>query len=437
MDMAGREGKAWFVAAVAALLTGCTSGDQPGTVPAGSDGSTTVITWLASPMTQDTNDPRQPLIDAFEKAHPSITVDLIPGPQSTDALRDLLRSRLDNAASGGIPDVYLGDLIWPAAFGHDHLAIPLSDHEPRDFWSRFVPGLVAGATYRGAIYAAPLFRDQGLLYYRRDLLAAAGMPVPTTWEQLAQEAAALQARGAVKYGYIWTGTAYEGLTCVWTELMSDAGGRGLNQGGTRSAIDSPESLLALRFLRSLLADGITPMDVASFQETQVTAVFVAGQAAFARNWNSMYDGVRTAGIQDIVGVAPLPTFEGRPAPGSSTTGGWNLYVNPSTRHLGADLEFIRWMTDVDAQEILAREYHDIPVNTHVVDEKDLQAASPVLAAIAGTAAISRPAATTVYPDVSRAIYTNVSNAILGQQRPEDALSAARTQIDAALARGSP
>jgi trehalose/maltose transport system substrate-binding protein len=438
MDMAGREGRAW----VGAALTGVLLAACGGTSLAPAAGSSPIaITWLAGPITQDANDPRQVLIDAFEKAHPSITVELISGPTSTDALRDTLRNRLTGAATAAAPDVYLGDLIWPAAFAHDRLALPLSRYLPSDFWTRFVGGpgggLVQGATYRGAIYAAPFFRDQGLLYYRRDLLQRAGMNVPTTWEQLAQEAAALQAQGSVRYGFVWTAAPYEGLTCVWTELMSDAGGQVLNPAGTRSTIDSPESLQALRFLRSLLASGVSPPDVATFQEPQVTAAFVGRQTAFARNWNSLYDVARTAGMQDLVGVAPLPTFAGHPEPGASTAGGWNLFVNPRTAHLQAALEFIRWMTDVDAQEIMAGEYHDIPVNAVVQDESDLRSSSPVLGAVARTTVVPRPAGTPAYTAVSRAVYGNVSGVIQGRLRPEDALSAASAQIDAALPRGSP
>jgi multiple sugar transport system substrate-binding protein len=433
--MAIREGRAWVAAAVVAMvLPGCEAAQQ---APAPTGASQVVITWLASPITQDVNDPRQVLIDAFERAHPSIRVELISGPTSTDALRDLLRGRLADRTSSGVPDVYLGDLIWPAAFAQDGLALPLSDHLRRDFWNRFVPGLVQGATYRGVVYAAPFFRDQGLLYYRRDLLLRAGLRVPTTWGQLMGEAMALQAQGLVRYGFLWTGAKYEGLTCMWMEVMTDAGGQVMGQSGTRSAIDSPQSLQALRFLRSLVTSGVTPLDVANFQEPQVTTAFEGEQAAFARNWNSLYDAVRTAGVQDVVGVAPLPTFDGQQQPGFSTAGGWNLYVNPRTTHLEAALEFIRWMTDVDAQEVMAREYHDIPVTASVQGEVSLSAASPVLTAVTRTRVVPRPAGTPAYPAVSKAIYANVGDAILGARSPEDALRDAGAQIDAALAHGSP
>jgi len=87
--------------------------------------------------------------------------------------------------SGGsaTPDVFTGDVTWPGQFGADQLALPLSEHLPPDYWSQFAAGLVQGASYQGKVYGSPLLVDQGFLYYRKDVLAKAGMSPPTAWEQ--------------------------------------------------------------------------------------------------------------------------------------------------------------------------------------------------------------------------------------------------------------
>ena len=51
-------------------------------------------------------------------------------------------------------------------------------------WSTFSNGLVPSVTYDNQVYAAPLFTDNAFLFYRKDLLQKANLPVPTTWEQL-------------------------------------------------------------------------------------------------------------------------------------------------------------------------------------------------------------------------------------------------------------
>lgn len=408
-----------------ALVIACDLGTS---TPSAADST---ITWLADSITQGPNDPRQALIDAFENAHPDIRVELINGPSNTDALRDTLRATI--AGGSGVPDVYLGDVIWPATFGHDGLALPLNDHLPRDFWRRFPIALVQGATYRGRTYAAPFFTDQGLLYYRKDLLDREHLKVPETWEQLATEAAELQSKGLVTYGFVWQGASYEGLTCVWTEFMTDAGGRALDSAGRRSAIDSPQSLNALRFLRGLVADRVAPQEVIRFEELQVTDAVLNDRTAFARAWPSTYVNLRAKGMLDRVWVAPLPTFAGGLQPGASTAGGWGLSINPHTAHLRAALTFIDWMTDVEAQAIMAGEYHEIPANAQVRADPRIAPESPILQTVRRSTPTARPADTPAYPAVSRAIYSNVNKAIDGTLPPDQALRLAAQQIDQALA----
>jgi multiple sugar transport system substrate-binding protein len=409
---------------LAIAASACGGGATPPTPPV------TTITWLASSITEGPNDLRQALVDAFENANPTIRVDLEAGSSNTDALREQLQHAVQ-AGHGG-PDVYLGDVTWPAMFGHDGLAVPLSDHLPATFWKRFPDALVGSATYRGKTYAAPFFTDQGLLYYRKDLVPNP----PTTWEQLQAQATALQRKGLVKYGFAWQGNAYEGLSCVWTELMSDAGGLALDPTGSRSVIDSTQSLRALEFLRGLVQSGVAPPDVNTFEEGQVTSEFDALQVAFARGWPSTYANARAAGILARVGVAPLPTFAGGAATGASTIGGWGLFVDPHTAHLRAALTFIDWMTDVDAQDILAADYQYIAANAAVRMDPSVFARSPILLAASQTRPISRPDDTPAYPQVSAAIYMNVNKALTGATSPEQALQEADRQIDRALSRAA-
>ncbi len=144
----------------------------------------------------------------------------------------------------------MGDVIWPAQFGAHQLAVPLSNYLPASYWAQFAPGLVQGATYKGQVYGSPLFEDQGFLYYRKDLLAKEHLPVPTTWEQLLSESETLQKAGLVKYGFVFQGASYEGLTCNYMEYLASAGGTATNSGYTSANLDSAASVKAVTFMRA-------------------------------------------------------------------------------------------------------------------------------------------------------------------------------------------
>jgi multiple sugar transport system substrate-binding protein len=409
------------------------SSSAPATAATATSGS---IVWSASPLTgTGANDARTVLINAFEKAYPNIKVTLVSAPTDTDTNRATLATEISGGSS--TPDVFMGDVIWPAQFGAHQLALPLSSVLPASYWSRFAPGLVAGATYKGQVYGSPLFEDQGFLYYRKDLLTAAGMSVPTTWEQLETDAATLVHTGKVKYGFVWEGDSYEGLTCNYMEYLTDAGGSPTNSAFTQATLNSAASIKAITFMRSLITSGASPAAVSTFQEPQAMNTFGAGNAAFLRNWDYAYSAATTASsggklTASQVGVAPLPTFAGQSQPGYSNIGGWNLYINPHSKNVGADLTFLQWMSSPAAQDILSQRYGFISTVTSVRNSAAVKASNPVFAVVPNTRLTPRPAGTPEYPALSTAIYQNVNGALAGSTSPSAAAAAMQSAANTAL-----
>jgi multiple sugar transport system substrate-binding protein len=394
------------------------------------------IVWSASPLTgTGANDARTVLINAFEKQYPGIHVTLVSAPTDTDTNRATLATEISGGSS--TPDVFMGDVIWPAQFGAHQLAVPLSDYLPSSYWSKFAPGLVQGASYKGKVYGSPLFEDQGFLYYRKDLLAKAHLPVPTTWQQLETEAVTLVHSGSVKYGFVWEGDSYEGLTCDFMEYLTDAGGAATNNAFTQATLSSPASVKAITFMRSLITSGATPAAVTTFQEPQAMNTFGDGNAAFLRNWDYAYSAATTASsggklTASQVGVAPLPTFAGQSYPGYSNIGGWNMYINPHSAHTAADLTFIQWLSSPAAQDILSERYGFISTVTAVRSDPKVIGSNPVFAVVPKTRLTPRPAGTPEYPALSTAIYQNLNGALAGSASPSSAASAMQSAASTAL-----
>jgi multiple sugar transport system substrate-binding protein len=133
-----------------------------------------------------------------------------------------------------------------------------------------------------------------------------------------------------------------------------------------------------------------------------------------------------------VGVSPLPTFQGQTYPGTSNIGGWNLYINPHSKNVAADLTFIKWMTGKAAQTILGSQFSEIPTITSVRSSPAVISKNPVLATVPKTRLIPRPAQTPQYAKVSQAIYTNVNSVLSGQTSPASGLKSASDQINNAV-----
>ncbi|MBB4796230.1 multiple sugar transport system substrate-binding protein [Streptomyces nodosus] len=404
-----------------AVADGPTAGPAKGT-----------ITWFANQFGPTDVDVRKTLITAFEKANPGIKVELEQAPSNSDTFRAALTGQIFGGSSGF--DVYNGDVTWPAQFGKAGLALALNKYFPASYWKTFSPGLVDSVTYNNMIMGAPLFTDHAFLFYRKDLLEKEHLPVPTTWEQMQRAAQKLQQDRLVKYGFAGQWASYEGLTAGWTEFAADAGARSVNQAGTKATVDSAASLKALTFMRGLITKGIAPQAITTFKEPQSETLFTSGQVAFERNWTYAYADANSpaSSIAGKVGIAPLPTFAGQPGPGYSVTGGWNMYLNPHSRNIGASVAFIKWMTGAQAQKTLATAGGEIPTNASVLADPTVQASNPAYPIAAKNKLRARPSHVVAYPQVSQAIYRNINAALTGGASLSRALSKASSAITSAL-----
>ena len=169
--------------------------------------------------------------------------------------------------------------------------------------------------------------------------------------------------------------------------------------------------------------------------------FNAGDAAFLRNWDYAYDASISAAAggkltASQVGVEPMPAFAGQPTPGYSNIGGWNMYINPHSKNIAADLTFIKFMASTVAQKVLAVQYSEIPTTTAVRTSPEVLAENPVLATVPKTRLVPRPAGTPNYPQLSSAIYQNVNAALSGSASPSSAMSAAQSAANTALSSGA-
>jgi ABC-type glycerol-3-phosphate transport system substrate-binding protein len=90
------------------------------------------------------------------------------------------------AARSGDIDVLQIDVVWPGVLAA-HL-LDLSDRLDAPARAAQFPANLENNTVDGRLVAMPWFTNAGVLYYRRDLLEAHGLPVPDTWQALATTA---------------------------------------------------------------------------------------------------------------------------------------------------------------------------------------------------------------------------------------------------------
>jgi trehalose/maltose transport system substrate-binding protein len=108
-------------------------------------------------------------------------VEFLPAPETAGEQLATFRKLLENGAKGA--DVYGIDVIFPGILADDLL--DLRAYVPEPEIQAHLPELIANNTVNGRLVALPANLNEGMLFYRVDLLRKYGYRAPPkTWEEL-------------------------------------------------------------------------------------------------------------------------------------------------------------------------------------------------------------------------------------------------------------
>ncbi|MCQ9154996.1 extracellular solute-binding protein [Acidomonas methanolica] len=346
-------------------------------------------------------------------------VTLVPLPSDWGEVLPLYRQLL--SAPTPVVDVLVMDGTWLGT-----LAPMLGTIAPAPDDDDLAPGSFTSA---GRNVALPWYRDIGLLFYRKDLLARYRLPVPQSWDELASEARMIQdaerARGGgALWGYVWQGRAAESLLCNVLEWFGPAGGAIVSEDG-RVDLDNDGARAALTRASGWIGT-ISPAGVLSDDEEATRGAFQSGHAVFMRNWVYAWALANDpqSPVAGKVGVAPLPRDTASEPP-RGVDGTVYLGMARGTAHSAEALSLMRYLTSraVERARAVAGAY--IPARRSLLDDPDMRAALPVLATIRPALArpVLRPVAQTGmdYPRVAWLAANGFHDALRGGHDASDTL----------------
>jgi trehalose/maltose transport system substrate-binding protein len=365
------------------------------------------------------------LVARFKK-DTGINVKLVPHPSASDQSYAQLARNFSSKSSS--IDVAMIDVVWPGAFAPYlvDLSKPFKTQK-----KQFVQSIIKNDTVNGKLVALPWFGDFGILYYRTDLLRKYGYnKPPTTWAELGTMARKIQngerASNPNFYGFVYQGNAYEGLTCDALEWVASVGG-GQFIDNNKVTINNPKAVTILNLLRSWVGT-ISPRGVTSYDEEGARNVFAGGNAAFLRNWPYAYAANQDSPVKGKFSVTVLPHGAGSKSVG--TVGGWQLAVSKYSKHKGASIELVRYLTSAAVQRYNAIFNTNVPTRPKVATLKAVVKANPYLKPnIARVTRATRPAKylKTKYNQGSQIIYQDI-NSILNGRDAKDVLPSTSARL---------
>ncbi|MEY2850068.1 MAG: hypothetical protein RI885_2735 [Actinomycetota bacterium] len=331
-------------AAALFALTACASGGGTETDAGGAE----IRVWLNG--TDTPKEAREYLTSTFEEENPGST--LVIEEQAWTGLVDKLTTSLSGSDS---PDVVEVGNTQAAAFTSAGAFLDLSDQYDALGGDDLLPGFVEAGTYDGVFYAVPYYSGARVVFYKKDLYAAAGLSVPTTLEQYVSNGKTLAAANSGVSGIYFPGQDwYNALPYVWSQGGEIAE---YDDGEWVAGFSSPESLEGLEMVQDVMQTAsVAPKDG---NEAEAQVPYCAGSIGqlSAPSWFKFSilapADAEAPGCPDQeanLGVFALPGTDGGAAP--VFAGGSNIAVSANSDNPELATSALEIMLSEEYQTIL-------------------------------------------------------------------------------------
>lgn len=210
-------------------------------------------------------------------------------------------------------------------------------------WKDFQSGPVGLTTYKGKIVGVPIITESEILYYRKDLLAKAGLPVPTTLTELQADAKQIQAANPGVAGFVARTQASAAVT-QFSSFLYSFGGQFIDSKGN-SAVGSDAAKKAYAFYGGLIHNYGPAQVSTDMSWPEAMAIFTQGDAAFYTEASSLYANATDptkSKIADKVGFAAFPAGPAGSKP--YNVAAWALGINSASKNQANAWKFIQWAT---------------------------------------------------------------------------------------------
>lgn len=284
------------------------------------------------------------LIPALEREHPGFKVEVQQIPWSA-AHEKLLTAYVGDAT----PDIAMLGNTWVPEFVALDALEPLDSRVAKSADVRrddYFPGIWSTNVVDGATYGVPWYVDTRVIFYRSDILAAAGYSsMPTTWADWRQAMQRIKSR--------MTSRQYPLLIPIteWPPpviLGLQAGSPLLRDDGRYGAFHDAPFLKAFEFYVGLYRDGLAPV-LSGSEISNLYQEFERGNIAMyiSGPWQiGEFSSRLPKSLQAKWMTAPLPGVNG---PGVSLAGGASLSLFRASTHKREAWQLMEYLSRPEVQ----------------------------------------------------------------------------------------
>jgi multiple sugar transport system substrate-binding protein len=217
-----------------------------------------------------------------------------------------------------------------------------------------------------------------VLFYRKDLLKAAGLQPPKTWAEYLAAAKALNANGVAGNSLIAKSGDVSMFLCDWFTRFVNQPGAQLMSGSPQAKnytprLTSPQAVAALQHMVDCMQ--YAPSGALSYDFTVSTNAFSAGKTAMMMVWSTIAGPVynpKTSKVAQKVDVA-VP-----PGGGKAVRGGWGMGIPKNAKNKDAAWTVITYLTSKEWERYQTLKYQTDPTRNSTFFNPQLAKRLPYL-----------------------------------------------------------
>lgn len=300
-----------------------------------------------------------PIIAAFEKAHPDIKIQSVG--LATGGYEEMAEKALLARASGQPYDLVQTGYSLLRTMVESGGVLQLDKFIAADKGfnrASLFPAMMKLGQLDGRQYMIPLGTSTPVLYYNRDAFRKAGLPdrAPRTWDESYGYAKRLKSAGydGVLWGWSITGN------WIFQTMLENAGGAMGSKDGRTVTFNQAPGVAVLAYLQRLSKEGLMPVT------EDLVPSFASGKLGMLIE--SSFQRVNLAKNAPFrFGVAPIPTPSGG-VPLVPAGGNGVIIMSKDPAKQQAAWRFLRFLTGAEAGRIVAENTGYTPGNMEVWSE---------------------------------------------------------------------
>ena len=316
--------------------TPSTSGSGSG-APAPSTGDKTAISAIVAEYGQNTKQWWADFQNEFNASHDDI--DLTVEVVSWNDISTVVTTRITGNAA---PDILNIDLF--AAYQDEGLLLPAKDYVSDETYAKLYPAFLDQSVVDGTVWAIPDLASARAMYYNKDILDAAGVEVPTTWDELKAACEKIKAYDPNIYPWGIDMTTDEGQAAAAYYIWNNGGD--FTDADGNWTLNSDKNVEAIEFAIDLVNSGLTNTDPANETRYNLQDLFGAGQLAMMIGPTSIPTYVADGGYTVNYGFAAIPTNGGNASVSAGVMDRFMVFDNGYTdEEMAAITEFFDYFYD--------------------------------------------------------------------------------------------